>query len=154
MFAAFAIALLVVPAPVISDGDELKADLKKAKYECAAEGGKDLVGYNENEGKAFFYTNGTMEMKFKVPAAGEYTLTVRASCQAALKENAKMTITAGGKAVADDFTLTQEDEKDYTFTAKLAAGDQKVSIAYTNDEYKEGEYDRNLYVHAVSLKKK
>ena len=33
-------------------------------------------------------------------------------------------------------------------------GDQKISISYTNDEYKEGDYDRNLYLHAVTIKKK
>lgn len=29
----------------------------------------------------------------------------------------------------------------------------KVKVAYTNDVYKEGEYDRNFYLHGVSLKK-
>jgi hypothetical protein len=28
-----------------------------------------------------------------------------------------------------------------------------LSIEFTNDEFKEGEYDRNLYVHGVTVKK-
>jgi hypothetical protein len=136
------------------DSDEIKADLKGGKYQSAFEGGENLIGYKEEESKAFFYTNGSVEMKLKVPAAGEYTLKVRASCQASNKENAKMTILAGEKAVAEDFALTQEDEKDYTFAVKLGAGEQKITVSFTNDEYKEGEYDRNMYLHEVSLKKK
>jgi hypothetical protein len=144
-------SLLLIAVPA----DEIKADLKSAKYTPGFEGGGDLLGFNENEDKAFFYINGTVDLTVKVPAAGEYTLTVKASCQAAKKENAKINIVAGGKSVADEFTLKSEEEKEYTFTVNFkAAGEQKVSIAYTNDEYKDGEYDRNLYLHAVTLKKK
>jgi len=32
-------------------------------------------------------------------------------------------------------------------------GDHKLSIEFTNDVFKDGEYDRNLYVHGVTLKK-
>ena len=49
---------------------------------------------------------------------------------------------------------TAEDKKEYKFDAKLTKGETTLSITYTNDVYKEGEYDRNLYLHAVSLKKK
>jgi hypothetical protein len=28
-----------------------------------------------------------------------------------------------------------------------------LTIEFTNDVYKDGEYDRNLYVHAVAVKK-
>ena len=80
--------LLLIAGPA----DEIKADLKNAKYTPAFEGGSDLLGFNENEDKAFFYINGTIDLKVKVPAAGDYTLTVKASCQAAKKENAKINI--------------------------------------------------------------
>ena len=33
------------------------------------------------------------------------------------------------------------------------AGERKLTIEFTNDAYKEGEYDRNFFVHAVTLKK-
>jgi hypothetical protein len=144
--------LLINPCNLLDD--EIKADLKAGKYTPTFEGGKDLMGFNESEDKAFFYTNGSVDVTVKVPSDGEYTLKVKASCQAAKKEMAKMTIIVAGKSIADEFTLKQEEEKDYTFPVKLTAGEQKISISYTNDEYKEGDFDRNLYLHAVTLKKK
>src|SRR4051812_29557933 len=96
--------LLLSPVHVTID-EEIKADLKAGKYQPAFEGGGDLIGYNENEEKAFFYINGTVDLKVKVPTAGEYTLKVRASCQAAMKVNAKINIVAAGKSVADEFAL-------------------------------------------------
>jgi len=71
-------SLLVAPAT----DDAIKLDLKSGKYKPAFEGGGDLVGYNEGEEKAFFYTNGQVTLTGKVPAAGEYTITINASCQA------------------------------------------------------------------------
>lgn len=146
-----ALATIVI-SPVYDD--VIKLDLKSAKYKGQFDGSADLLGYNENDEKAFFYVNGNVELAAKVPAASEYTITVNASCQAALKENAKINVLVNGKEVAKDFTLTTEDPKDYTFTAKFKEGENTVKIEYTNDVYKENEYDRNFYLHAVSLKKK
>lgn len=154
MVSVLILVLLSHPVAGAGAADEIKVDLKAGKYQSVVEGSTDLVGYSERDERAFFFTNGSVDLTVKVPEAGEYVMKVKASCQAALKEFAKMTIVAGNKSVADDFALTQEAEKEYTFTAKLAAGEQKISISYTNDDYKEGEYDRNLYLHAVSLKKK
>ena len=142
--------LLVAPAT----DDAIKLDLKSAKYKAAFDGGADLIGYNEGEEKAFFYVNGQVTLTGKVPAAGEYTITINASCQAALKENAKIDITLNGKELSKDFTLKTEDPKDYEFTAKLKEGENTLVIAYTNDVYKENEYDRNFYLHSVTLKAK
>ena len=58
-----------------------------------------------------------------------------------------------GEAVGKETLLTADDEKDYTLTAKLKAGERKLVVEFTNDVYKENEYDRNLYVHAVTLKR-
>ena len=44
--------------------------------------------------------------------------------------------------------------KKYSFTAKLAGGKQKLEIAFLNDAYKENEYDRNFFLHAVQIRKK
>ena len=134
--------------------DAIKLDLKTAKYKAAFEGGADLIGYNEGDEKAFFYVNGEVALAGKVPSAGEYAITLNASCQAALKENAKINITLNGKELAKDFTLKTEDPKDYEFTAKLKKGENMLVIAYINDVYKENEYDRNFYLHSVSLRSK
>ena len=130
-------SLLVLP---VSE-DAIKLELKSAKYKPAFEGGGDLVGYNEGEEKAFFYTNGTVTFTAKVPASGEYTITLNASCQAALKENAKIDITLNDKSVSKDLTLKTEDPKDYEFTAKFKEGENKLVIAYTNDVYKENDQE-------------
>lgn len=151
MFFLVVLASMVV-IPTVDD--VIKLDLKGAKYKAAFEGGSELVGYNEGDEKAFFYTNGEVTLTAKAPAAGEYTLTINASCTAAMKENAKFNVSLDGKEVARDFTLKTEDQKDYEFTVKLKEGDNKLVITYTNDVYKENEYDRNLYLHTVSLKKK
>jgi hypothetical protein len=113
-----------------------------------------LFGHNEGEGKLFFYTNGAAEATVKVPADGEYQIIVKASCDPAQNENAKFKLSIDGEAVGQETTLTAADTKDYTLTAKLKKGDRKLSIAFTNDVYKEGEFDRNLYVHGVTLKQK
>jgi hypothetical protein len=116
--------------------------------------GGDLAGYNEGEGKLFFYAPDTAEAPVKLPADGEYVITVEASCDAAQNENAKFTLKVGDVEVKKDFLLTATEAKEYTFTVKLKKGDPKLSIAFTNDAYKEGEYDRNLYVHAVKVEAK
>jgi hypothetical protein len=37
---------------------------------------------------------------------------------------------------------------------KLKKGESNLSIKFTNDVYKENEYDRNLFVHGVKIEKK
>lgn len=116
--------------------------------------GGDLAGYNEGDGKLFFYSFDTAEAPVKVAADGEYTITIEASCDAADKENAKFTLKVGDEVVKKEFALTQTDAKEYTFTAKLKKGEPKLGIEFTNDKYKEGEYDLNLYIHAVKVEAK
>lgn len=137
--------------PVLAD-DAIKLEVKNAVFE--PKDSSDLIGYNDGEEKAFYYIAGAATVKGKVSADAEYTLTLSASCNAAQNENAKITITVNDKEIAKDFLLKTEDQKDYEFTVKLKAGEVKVKVAYTNDIYKEGEYDRNFYLHGVSLKKK
>jgi len=35
---------------------------------------------------------------------------------------------------------------------KAQAGEHKLVVEYTNDVYKENEYDRNFYLHGVTVK--
>jgi hypothetical protein len=128
-----------------------KIDLKDFKMKGTA---GDNAGYNEGEGKLFFYAPDTAEAAVKLAADGEYTITVEASCDAAKDENAKFTLKVGDEVIKKDFLLTASEQKEYTFTAKLKKGEPKLSIEFTNDLYKEGEYDRNLYVHGVKVEAK
>jgi hypothetical protein len=88
----------------------------------------------------------------KLPADGDYELVIKASCDPALDERAKFKVAIDGEAVGKETLLIDDLAKEYKFTLKGKAGDRKLSIEYTNDAYKEGEYDRNFYVHGVSLK--
>src|SRR5262249_41954743 len=134
--------------------DPIKPDLKEFKWKCKFDGGETLGGYNENDGKFDLYTNGTATGEVDVPDDGEYKVTIEASCTEALEEFAKVKLTVGDVVVAKDHALTAEDVKPYAFTATLKKGKQKLVIEFLNDAFKEGEYDRNLFIHSVKLEKK
>ena len=145
--------ILVLALGVAAGAAEpITLDLGLFKLTPATKGADDLVKYDNDA--INFYANGTAAAKLTVPADGEYVIVVEASGTAALKENAKFTLKVGDKAVKENFELTTEDKKEYEFEAKLTKGETTLSIAYVNDVYKENEYDRNLFVHAVRVKKK
>jgi hypothetical protein len=142
---------LILPAALGADGEATKVDLKAFQFKVD-EDASSLFGYNEEEGKLFFYTNGRGEAAAKVAQDGEYEIVIRASCDPAEDERAKFKLAVDGQAVGDETLLTADEAKDYKFKAKLKAGEVKLSIEFTNDAYQENEFDRNLYIHAVSFK--
>jgi hypothetical protein len=89
-----------------------------------------------------------------IPEDGEYKITIEASCDEAQKEFAKFKLTAGGEVVAKEHACTTVDKKNYEFTVKMKKGKQTLAIEFLNDAFKEGEYDRNLYVYSVKVEKK
>lgn len=136
-------------APV--DRTPIKADLSKIKFKSES---AELFGWDENDSKAFFNTNGLGEVVLSVPADGEYEIVVTASCQAANGINAKFKLRVDGEQVGAETQLKAEDAKDYTFTTALKAGDRKIGPEFTNDMYKEGEYDLNFYLHGLKIIRK
>src|SRR5262249_52013227 len=132
--------------------DPIKIDLSDFKLTTPIKDADDLVKYDSDQ--ISFYVNGTATAKLNVPADGDYVIVIEASCNAALKENAKLTLKVGDKAIKENFELTTEDKKEYKFDAKLSKGETTLSIAFTNDVYKENEYDRNMFVHAVRVETK
>jgi hypothetical protein len=149
-----ALVVLAAAVGVAAAAEPIKLKLDDFKMKPTFEGGEQLIGHNTDEGKLFFYVNGTATAEVKVPEDGEYTVTVEASCDEAEKEKAKFKLTVGDVEVHKSFELTATEAKEYPFTAKLKKGDAKLVIEFLNDAYKENEYDRNLYVHAVKLEKK
>lgn len=147
-------AALAALAPVALAADADKIDLSKFKWKAAFDGGAELGGYDEGEGRFNFYTNGTMTGDVIVPEDGTYTLTVEAGCSEADKVLAKFKLSVGETVVAKEHALAAEDKKAYTFEAKLKKGKQALVIEFLNDAYKENEYDRNLFVYAVKLEAK
>jgi len=146
-------AVLFAAAGVAVAAEPIKIELKDFKCKAKSDNA-ELVGYNDAEGKIFFYTFGTATADVKVPADGEYTITVAASCDEAQNEKAKFKLTVGDEVVAKEFALTQTAEKKYPIAARLKKGDAKLVIEFLNDKYKENEYDLNLYVHAVTIEPK
>jgi hypothetical protein len=155
-----AAALLTVCVSAVSlvaaddkDAKSIPVELKSFTFtpkDAGAAG--DLIGHAEDQGRLFFYIEGAAEAKVKIPADGDYTIVVNAACDPALNEKAKFKLSVDGKLVDKETTLTSDDPKDYSFTTPLKAGERKLKIEFTNDAYKENEYDRNLYVHEVKIR--
>jgi Ca-dependent carbohydrate-binding module xylan-binding len=142
-----------LPLTAGPDGEPITVELKDFEFKVREELAS-LFSYNEGEGKLCFYTNGQAQATVKIPADAEYEITVKASCDSAQNERAKFKLSIDGQLVDKETLLTDDGEKDYKFTVKLKAGERKLVIEFTNDVYKENEFDRNLYVHGVTLKKK
>src|SRR5262245_66606022 len=148
------ILCLVLATPLLAaDTDPIKVDLRKFDFKVPNEQAS-LFGHDDGEGRLFYCTKGLGETTVKLPADGDYEITIRASCDPALNERAKFKLTLDGEPVGTETLLTDDDQKDYKLTATTKAGDHKLGIEFTNDAYKENEYDRNLFVYAVTVKKK
>ncbi|MBY0459731.1 MAG: hypothetical protein K2V38_20625, partial [Gemmataceae bacterium] len=141
-------------APTAADDAVKVPPLKDFKWKCKFENGEALGGYDDGEERFFLNTFGTASAEVTIPEEGEYTIFVEASCTAAEKELAKFKLTCGETVVAKEFATTTEDKKKYTFNAKLKKGKQSLAIEFLNDKFKEGEYDLNLFLHAVSIEPK
>jgi hypothetical protein len=145
--------LFVLPVVASAADDEAKplvVELKSFKF---PEAQADLFGFNEGDGKLFLYTNGKATAKVNVPAGGDYEIIIKASGDKALNEGAKFKVAVDGKEIGKETETSDGEPKDYKFSATLKSGERELTIEFTNDVYKEGEYDRNLYVHGVELKK-
>jgi hypothetical protein len=149
-----AVALVILAGLATADeaAKPLTVDLNSFSFN-APKGKEDLLKYDEGQGKLCFYINGTGEAKVAVPKDGDYEIIIQASGDSALKEGAKFKVAVDGKPCGKETETSDGEPKEYTFATALTAGEHKLSIEFTNDVFKEGEYDRNLYVHAVKLNK-
>jgi len=154
IFAAIAVVFLVSEprARSAADADVIAVDLRTFKFKVRDEIAS-LFGYDEGESRLFYYTSGPGEATIKLPADGEYEIAVNASCDPALGERAKFKVALDGQPVGMETLLTDDDVKQYTFKTTAKAGERKLVIEFTNDAYKENEYDRNFFVHGVTIKR-
>ena len=152
----FLAALLVLACGLgaVIAADEVKVDLKGFKFKSKFESTSDLGGYSEGDSRLYFYSFGTATGDVEIPDDGEYKITVEASCTEAMKEFAKFKLSVGDVVVAKEHACTGEEQKKYEFTAKLKKGKHPLAIEFLNDLYKDGEYDRNLFVYSVKIEKK
>jgi hypothetical protein len=128
--------------------DEVKLDTFKVK---AKDGGTENVGYNDGEGKLFFYVAGMATAEVEVKADGTYQFSVEMSGDRGEKDLPKVKVTLGGKEVEKEFLLKQAEAKVYTFKGELKKGKNTIEFEFLNDSYKENEYDCNLYIHSVKF---
>jgi hypothetical protein len=152
LLVCLALALLPVLGRAADEDKTLQVELKSFSFN-ADKGKEDLLNYNESDDKLCFYINGKGEAKVKVPGDGDYEIVVKASGDKALKEGAKFKVAVDGKQCGKETETSDGDPKEFKFPTSLKSGEHKLSIEFTNDAFKEGEYDRNLYVHSVALKK-
>ncbi len=151
-FAASAVLVLAgLGVRASSEGDVVTIELKAFTFKVP-EAQKGNFGLNEDEGKLFYYSNGTAEASFKAPKDGDYEIVLKASGDPAQNERAKFKVMVDGKEFGKETTLTADDAKEYTLSGTLKAGEHKLSVEYTNDVYKENDYDRNFYLHGVTVK--
>jgi hypothetical protein len=149
---ATALVALVAFAGFAPAAEAIKIYPTDFKLSTDIKGAEELV--KNDDGKVSFYAQGTATAKINVPADGDYIIVVDASCTEAQKEKAKFTLKIGDTVVKENFVLMSEDQKEYKFEVKLKKGESNLSIKFTNDVYKENEYDRNLFVHGVKIEKK
>jgi hypothetical protein len=143
---------VLVAADKETDLSTVKVDLKQVKWKVP-ESIKDLFGYDDTSERLYFFANGTAEWMVKIPGDGDYAVSVKASCDSAEKERAKFKLSVADKLVGKETQLTDDDSKEYTLKGSLKGGERKLTIEFTNDAYKAGEFDRNLFIYAVMLKK-
>lgn len=143
----FACVAVLAAAGFAPAADEIKlADFKVTpKFKDSP---AELTGHNEGEGKLFMYIHATATAEVEVKADGTYAFSIELSGDKGMN-NPKVRIGLGGKDVEKEFALTQLEAKVYTFKGELKKGKNKVEIEFLNDEYKENEYDANLYIHSV-----
>ncbi len=98
------------------------------------------------------YSNGSLQGDVTVPAAGAYTLRVRAWESAAGPERAQMAFLVGGarQGTAASVAATAAAPQVYTREVTLAAGVNRVGVEFLNDYYQAPD-DRNLYVEWVEV---
>src|SRR5262245_60196950 len=126
-----------------ADGDAIAVELRSVQFKVRDEIA-GLFGYDDGEGRLFYYTAGPGEATVKLPADGRYEIVVRAACDPALNERAKFKLSLDGQAVGAETLLTADETRDYKLATNAKAGEHKLVIEFTNDAYKEGEYDRNF----------
>jgi hypothetical protein len=94
-------------------------------------------------------SNGVVEAKVAIPAAGAYDIVLTLSGDEARNELPKFRVLVDGNRVGAETALTSADAKAYTVRATLEAGLRRLGIEFTNDIYVENEADRNLRVEGV-----
>lgn len=140
------------PSPPPVSAAPIAVDLSKFASVTNLAGREEHFSTDDGEGRMSFFSNLVAQGPVQVAADGDYEIVVTASCQAALDVFAALKVHVDGAAVGE-IALTSEDAKEYRKAAPLKAGARQIGIEFTNDTWKEGEYDRNLFIHKIELRR-
>src|SRR5262245_12121277 len=92
------VAVIFIPALTMADepSKPITVELKSFSFN-APKGKEDVLKYDEGDDKLCFFINGIGEAKVEAAKDGDYEIVIRASCDKALKEGAKLKLTVDGK---------------------------------------------------------
>ena len=156
------VCLFVVGCTAAGQGERIAAPPAAAPATANAGSMKvDLAGWSVTDGqynkydratdRLALYGDGSAEGEVSVPADGNYEILISASGTAALGEYPQFVILLDGTPIGQ-INLTIEASKNYQLRTPIKAGEHKLAIKFTNDAYKENEYDRNLYIQTISIR--
>ena len=138
------------PKDATKNSGEIRLPLKDFKFKVPEEQA-DLFVFDEDGERLCFYTNGAAEVKFIAPSDGDFDLVLSLAGDSADKVYPKFKLTIDDKEFGKETSLKSDDIKDYKFALSLKRGKHTLAVAFTNDTYKDGEYDSNLYFHGAKL---
>jgi hypothetical protein len=136
-----------------TDGEVLVIKLTdfKMKPSKSISNPEDVFMFDEGAERLCFYTGLAAEAKFKMKGDGEFVVVIAAAGDSAMDVKPKFKLEIDDKEIGKETSLKSDAVKSYRIHVKLKAGEHKLSVAFTNDIYKEGEYDSNLYLHGVKI---
>ena len=101
-------------------------------------------------------SRGSAIATFDVPISGSYQLTIRASADLAGDELPQMDVVAGRSRRSFRVDKSRPASKEYAMAVRATQGRLEVQASFVNDFYNpkgpEGNRDRNLFVHEMTLK--
>src|SRR5262249_46036317 len=75
--AAICVAFVSALSSVAADDKPITVELKSFTFDPA---NSELLGYQDEQGRLFYYINGAAEAAVKIPADGDYTIVINAAC--------------------------------------------------------------------------
>ncbi len=150
----FLATLLVAVGSTAIAADAVKVNLKDFKWKAAFDGGADLGGYDETDGRFFLYTNGTASGEVAIPEDGEYTVTVEASSSAAEKELAQIQTRSRRNGRRQGAQVYDRGQEEVHLHRKAEEGQADALDRLPQRQVQEGEYDLNLFVYSIAIEKK
>jgi hypothetical protein len=112
----------------------------------------EIPYFKKTDSQINLVAGGTVQTTFSCAAAGQYEVVVRGFSKPAANEYARVLLTLDGKEIGEAEIASPSADNFTVATVAVAAGEHSLTLAYTNDLYKDGE-DRNLYLNAIGFRR-